>query len=41
MTIDYIKPIPKIKITNNTTRTLKNGKVIPTWTAMEREAKKI
>lgn len=36
-----IKPIQKIKITNRTTRTLSNGKVIPTWEAMCRIASKI
>ena len=31
----------KVKITNNTVRTLKNGVVIPTFLAMERKIKKI
>lgn len=31
----------KVKITNNTVRTLKNGVVIPTFLAMERKIMKI
>jgi hypothetical protein len=30
-----------VTIKNNTTRTLSNGKVIPTWSAMLRQAAKI
>ena len=43
MKVDYMKPSPwrKVAINNNTTRTLKNGKVILTWDAMVQAAKKI
>jgi len=30
-----------LKVTNRTKRTLSNGVVIPTWSAMQREASKI
>lgn len=41
--VDYMKPSPwkKIAVKNATTRTLKNGKVIPTWEAMQQAVKKI
>jgi hypothetical protein len=43
MKVDYMKPstIKNVAIKNKTTRTLSNGIVIPTWTAMVREIAKI
>lgn len=43
MKVDYMKKPSwkRLKVNDNTKRTLKNGKVIPTWSAMVRKASKI
>lgn len=41
--VDYMKPSgwKKVSIKNKSVVTLKNGAVIPSWSAMVRQAKKI